>query len=327
MPRTFPDHGAMLLHLFRLLLTLMLAFAGAARAQVEAPESQGGAGNVVAVLYPDIGEPYRSVFSSIIDGIESEARGGVIRYAVGDSFDPQALAAELKRRRVGVVIALGRNGLRAANTLNRDIGVVAGGIVSAPEDHALRGTLISLAPDPALLFARLKSVAPRSRRVVVVFEPRQNNWLIAIAREAAAKQGLELVALEASDIKEAAEHYRDFFAAADGRRDALWLPQDRITANASTILPLVLQASWEQGIVVFSSSVPHVERGVLFALYPDNVALGRKLAAEAANIIEGIAPAHAMQPLREVLAAYNTRTARRLGLDTAVREFDLIFPD
>lgn len=326
--RASAGHGASPMLLFRLLLLmLVLAFAGAARAQAETSSRAAGGGEVIAVLYPDIGEPYRSVFSSIIEGIESEARGRVMRHAVGDSFNPQALSDELKRREARVVIALGRNGLRAANTLNRDIGVVAGGIVSAPEDHALRGTLISLAPDPALLFSRLKSIAPHIRRVVVVFEPRQNNWLIAIAREAAEKQGLELVALEASDIKEAAEHYRDFFDDADAREDALWLPQDRITANDSTILPLVLQASWEQGIVVFSSSVPHVQRGVLFALYPDNVALGRRLAAEAARIIEGVAPTRAMQPLREVLAAYNTRTARRMGLDAAVREFDLVFPD
>lgn len=311
------------MHVLRILL-LVLMFVAGARAET-APTLASG--STLAVLYPDIGEPYARVFSSIIDGIDSGSGSKVLRYAVGDSFDAEALSDELRRQQVRVVIALGRNGLRAANTLNRDIGVVAGGIVSAPEDHALRGMLISLAPDPALLFARLKTVSPDVRRVVVVFEPRQNNWLIAIAREAAGAQGLELVALEASDIKSAAEHYRDFFADADPRRDALWLLQDRITANDSAILPLVLQSSWEQGIVVFSSSAPHVQRGVLFALYPNNDALGRSLAAAALSVADGTAPAHAMRPLRDVLAAYNTRTARRLGLDTDVRAFDLVFPD
>lgn len=315
------------MHVLRTLLLLLLVFAGGARAGTEALPARVASGNAIAVLFPDIGEPYGSVFSSIIEGIESGARGKVVRYAVGDSFDPTALSDELKRRQVRVVIALGRNGLRAANTLNRDIGVVAGGIVSAPEDHALRGTLISLAPDPALLFARLKAVSPEIRRVFVVYESRQNNWLIAIAREAASALGVELVALEASDIKSAAEHYRDFFADVDARRDALWLPQDRITANDSTILPLVLQSSWEQGIVVFSSSAPHVQRGVLFALYPNNGALGRSLAAAALSVADGTAPAYAMQPLRDVLTAYNTRTARRLGLDADVRMFDLVFPE
>lgn len=315
------------MHVLRILLLVLMsvmAFVTGARAEsgMAAPP-----GNPLAVLYPDIGEPYGRVFSSIIEGIESGSRGRVVRYAVGDSFDAEALSDELKRRQVRVVIALGRNGLRAANLLNRDIGVVAGGIVSAPEDHALRGMLISLAPDPALLFARLKSISPSARRVVAVFEPRQNNWLIAIAREVASTLGLELVALEASDIKSAAEHYRDFFADADPRRDALWLLQDRITANDSAILPLVLQSSWEQGIVVFSSSVPHVQRGVLFALYPNNGALGRSLAAEALSVVEGTAPAHAMRPLRDVLAALNTRTARRLGLDADARAFDLVFPN
>ncbi|MBW7860970.1 MAG: hypothetical protein H3C33_07705 [Rhodocyclaceae bacterium] len=298
----------------------------AERQSGSAPLMLAAADGPIAVLYPDIGEPYRSVFTTIIEGIENEARSKVVRFAIGTSFDPQQLSDELKRQDVRVVIALGRNGLRAANALDRGIGVVAGGIVSAPEDEVSRATVLSLAPDPALLFARLKEVSPQSRRVFVVYEPDQNEWLIRLARTAAQALGIELVTREARDIKAAAEHYRRFFAEADPRRDALWLPQDSITANESTILPLVLQESWTKGVAVFSSSAPHVQRGVLFALYPNNTELGRKLAASALKTAAGARAPETVLPLRDVLAAFNTRTARRLGLDAAERGFDLIFP-
>ncbi len=280
----------------------------------------------IAVLYPDIGEPYRSVIATIIEGIEKEAPNRITRFAIGGSFDAQDLSSELKRQKVRVVIALGRNGLRAASSIDKDIAVVAGGIVSASGEETARGTVLSLAPDPALLFSRLKLLAPRSRRVFVAYEPRQNAWLIELARDAAKAHGLQLIALPASDIKGAAEHYRKFFADADPQRDALWLPQDTITANESTILPLVLQESWTKGIAVFSSSAPHVQRGVLFALYPNNAELGRKLAASALDAAAGSPPAPSVLPLRDVLAAVNTRTARRLGIDASEREFDLVFP-
>lgn len=289
-----------------------------------------GAQGSIAVIYPDIGEPYRSVFAKIIEGIEDKARVRVASYPVGNTFNPQALSGELKKQDIRVVIALGRNGLKAAGALDRDIGVVASGVVSVPESEGRSTQVLSLAPDPALLFARLKAIAPGTRRVFVTYDPQQNGWLIRLAREAARSNGIELVAQEAADLKTAVRLYQEFFAGADGKHDALWLPQDSVTVEESTVLPLVLQESWNRSIPVFSSSVAHVKRGALFALYPNNVELGRNLAASALGVAAGTAPSRGVQPLRDVKAAFNTRTASHLGLHISPwqqQSFDLLFPE
>lgn len=284
----------------------------------------------IAVLYPDIGDPYRSVFARIIEGIEDKARSRVAVYAIGGNFDPRDLSRELRRQDIQAVIALGRNGLRAANSLDKSVGVVIGGIISAPEADVRGSTVLSLAPDPALLFSRLKSIAPRTQRVHVVYDPRQNGWLVRLAHEAARVHGIELVAQEAGDLKTALGFYQQILAGSDPRRDALWLPQDGATVDDSTVLPLVLQESWSKSLVVFSSNVSHVRRGALFALYPDNVGLGRSLAEAALGVIAGEPAGRAPQPLREVLTAFNTRTASHLGLNlppVQLRTFDLLFPE
>lgn len=284
----------------------------------------------IAVIYPDIGEPYRSVFTKIIEGIEAKTKTRVASYAVGNSFNPQELSNELKKQDVRVVIALGRNGLKAAGALDRDIGVVAGGVVSVPESDAHAAPVHSLAPDPALLFARLKALSPSTRRVFVVYEPRQNAWLIRLARDAARSNGIELVAQEANDLKSAVLLYQEFFASADGKRDAVWLPQDSTTVDESVVLPLVLQESWARNVPVFSSSVAHVKRGALFALYPNNIELGRNLATSALGLASGTSPNKGLTPLRDVLTAFNTRTASHLGLQISAAQqqsFDLIFPE
>lgn len=289
-----------------------------------------GSASGIAVIYPDIGEPYRSVFTKIIEGIEAKAKTRVASYAVGSHFNPQELSNELRKQDVRVVIALGRNGLKAAGALDREIGVVAGGVVSVPESDAQSAPVHSLAPDPALLFARLKSLSPGTRRVFVAYEPRQNGWLIRLAREAARANGIELMAHEASDLKTAVHLYQDFFANADGKRDAVWLPQDSTTVDESVVLPLVLQESWNRNVPVFSSSVAHVKRGALFALYPNNVELGRNLAVSALGLTSGNPPSKGLMPLRDVLTAFNTRTASHLGLQiTAAQQqaFDLVFPE
>ncbi|HEX8963239.1 MAG TPA: ABC transporter substrate binding protein [Rhodocyclaceae bacterium] len=289
----------------------------------------GDDGNIV-VLYPDVGEPYRSVFAKIIEGIEDRARGRTLAYAVGANQSSAELVDELRRQGVRVVIALGRNGLKAAAGLDRDIGVVAGAVVSAPEAD-MRGMIVhSLAPDPMLLFDRLRAMMPGARRVFVVYDPRQNAWLLRLAREAARANGLELVAQEAPDLKTAMRLYQEVVAGADPRRDALWLPQDSVTVEESAVLPVVLQEAWNRGLAVFSSSVAHVKRGALFSLYPNNVELGRSLAGTAISQLTGNSgPARGVLPLKDVLMAVNVRTASHLGLGVAHRQlsFDMVFPE
>lgn len=284
----------------------------------------------IAVVYPDIGEPYRSIFMEIIEGIEERTRSRVTSFPVSANLDVPALIDELRRQDIRVVIALGRNGLKAASSLNRDIGIIAGGIVSAPDAEARGIAVHSLAPDPNLLFDRLKSLMPTAKRVFVVYDPRQNAWLIRLAQDAAKSRGLELVAMEASDLKTATRLYQDVIASADSKRDALWLPQDSTTVEDSTVLPMILQESWNRSFVVFSSSVGHVRRGALFSLYPNNLELGRNLASSAlSHIAAGNASARAVVPLKDVLFAVNVRTANHLGLGTTIKQqsFDLVFPE
>lgn len=250
-------------------------------------------------------------------------------FAVGAGVDASGLRRALRAKDVKVVIALGRQGLQAADGLESEFGIVVGGVVAVPEDEVRGRAVISLSPDPALLFARLKSLVPNARRVHVVYDPRQNDWLIRLAREAARNNGLELVAQEARDLKTAVRLYQDILADVDERRDVVWLPQDPTTVEENVVLPLVLRDAWERRLPVFSSSFGHVKRGVLFSLYPDNVGLGRNLAGSAMSFLSTGEPAsRGVTPLRDVQTAVNLRTAKHLGLSISSQQqrgFDLVF--
>jgi putative ABC transport system substrate-binding protein len=164
----------------------------------------------------------------------------------------------------------------------------------------------------------------------VVYNPQNNEWLIKLARDVAKAQGLELLAFEAKDLASAARQYEAAFAGVDGRRDAVWLPQDPTTVDEGTILPLVLKESWNRNVPVFSSSFLHVKKGALFALYPNNLELGRTLASSARAVLAGESRKRGVVPLREVHTAINMRTASHLGLSIGNqqrRSFDFIFPE
>ena len=283
----------------------------------------------IAVVYPDIGEPYRGIFEKIIEGIEQKADDRVTKHPLNSDTDIGVLKASLLRDNTKVVIALGRQGMKTATMLNNGIGVVVGGVLTVPESEVRGQPVISLSPDPALLFAHMKALMSATKRVFVVYDPAYNDWLINLAKEAARAQGLELVAYEAQDLRSAVRFYQEIFSAADSHSDVLWLPQDYTTVEESTVLPMVLQESWNRDIAVFSSNSAHVRRGVLFSLYPDNLGLGKSLAELAQDFLRsGDYGRSGMIPLRDVQSAVNLRTAKHLRLKPArLQGFDTTFPE
>jgi len=312
--------------LARLLASCILLGACAGAGAAPKAGAEHGA-EAIAVLFPDIGAPYRQVFNEIIDGITEQSKLGVHSYPVGAVADAD-LPATLKRNGGKVVIALGRQGLKAAAGIDTSLTLVVGGVSSVPDAEKMNG--ISLTPDPALLFGLLKNLLPEVRRVIVVYNPQYNEPLLKLAREAARAQGLELQALEARDLAGAVRQYEAALASADARHDALWLPQDATTVDENTILPLVLKQSWNRNLAIFSSSFLHVKKGALFALYPNNVELGRNLARLAAGLLAGEAPKRGVTPLRDVRSALNLRTASHLGLAVGAgrqRTFDFLFQE
>lgn len=280
----------------------------------------------IAVLFPDVGEPYRAIFLKIIEGIEDKTKNRVLSLPMGSNPDNSDLAAQLKRHDIKTVIALGRNGVKAAANIERDAKLMLGGIINLAPNEAPNAIVNSLAPDPSLLFARLKILLPQIKRIHVVYEVQQNAWLIRAAQTAAKAQGLEIIAYEATDIKAAMLHYQQILSKVNPKTDALWLPQDSKTVQDAVVLPVVLRSAWDSNLAVFSSNVSHVNQGVLFALYPDNFEYGRKLGQTAmqANTTPGILP------LKEVMVAINLSTASHLHINLnygQLQEYQMTFPE
>jgi len=283
----------------------------------------------IAVFYPDIGEPYRDIFTEIISGIKDKVNAPVTSYPVSAATNISALKSSLDTQKTKVVIALGRQGMNTAELFENQVKIVVGGVLSVPENGTDDQPVISLTPDPAQLFARMKLLMPSMKRVFVVYDPAYNSWLMTLAESSAQDQGIELVAYKAQNLRKAAGVYQQIFSHADSHSDALWLPQDPTTVEDSSILPLVLQDSWNNNLAVFSSNFGYVQRGVLFSLYPDNTGLGRRLAGLAQGILTtGEYGKHGLMPLRDVKSAVNTRTAKHLRIDTSrLTSFDKIIPE
>lgn len=286
---------------------------------------------IIAVLYPDVREPYRNVFLTILRGIEEGVRGGTVKPLVlKEGGDLSELTFWLEKERIEAVIALGKTGLIAAQTLPKTWRVVVGAVLITPDQnvHGIEG--ITLVPDPEVIIDYLKRLVPQVKRLTVIYNPKNNKWLIKRAEAAAKPKGLMLNALPAGDLRTAARLYHEALTTLDNKTEALWLLQDDATVDERAILPLILKQAWDRPLIVVSNNPTHVRRGALLSLYPDNIRMGRSLAS---MVLKGKQNSglkdRGMVPLTDLHAAVNVRTAEHLGLnlkDRDVRDFELIFP-
>ncbi len=277
----------------------------------------------IAIIYPDVSAPYKAVFETILEGIQSQNSHDYKIYPLQKDYDSEQLKAELRNDQANALIALGKRGYVAANSLDGILPTVAGALPLIPNGV----TGISLSADPEQIFSRLKRMVPDSQRVFVVYSPNLNGWLMPLAAEAAQKNGLELHSFPAKNLREAMQQYQRLLKTARGRRDAIWLPLDHVTANEEIVLPMLLQEAWDKDLVLCSSKPNHVERGALFALYADYLGLGQELAKLAEQRLQS-SQSPMIIPLKRLQVAVNTRTAAHLGLNFNLQQqaFNMVFP-
>ncbi len=280
----------------------------------------------VAVVYPQVRDPYRAVFRAIVDGINAETTQGAEVFEIAPEETVEAVTARLAERQLDAVVLLGKRGLDLSNHIESPERRVVGAVFAKPGDIAAGVSATSLAPAPRMLFTKLRELAPAVKRIYVIYGADENDWLIELARGDAAKLGYELVPLRKESIREGASAYRELLKQVQSPQDAIWLLQASPFLDENSVLQMVLRAAWDRNLVVFSSNPSHVPKGALFALFPDNNAMGRHLAQQ---LLGPASPSARLLPLEQLDTAINIRTADHLGLGLSAGDarFDMVFPN
>ena len=280
----------------------------------------------VAVIYPELRAPFNKIYDDIAAGVESQANGQTKFFKLTKNYSPQKLNEWVEKNNIQVAVALGKGGEKAVGELTKNIPVVLSGILK-PKSPLYSG--ISLAASPNRLFQELKNKNSAIKQVIVVYNPAQTEWLIREALTAAVSNKLQLVTFTTSSLSESAKIYREVFTRSDISKSAIWLPPDRTSVDNKAILSFILEQSWAKNVAVFSSSPAHVNKGILFAMYPDNKKLGESLGAYALDELNGGSKLNKMIPVEDLKIAFNKRTAEHLGISFSsdeLRRYDAVFP-
>lgn len=277
----------------------------------------------MVVLYPKVSAPYSQIFDEIIVGIEQQFDGDVSLKSIEKSESNELLSAWIEDKNPHMLIALGRRGYKLIRSIQNEKPVVIGALPIKP--NGMPG--ISLLADPQVLFEALQQLAPHIKRVHVVYSE-NSEWLVELAENQSESMGLILNKVKTVDIKSALTEYDRLLANIDIQTDALWLPLDPVTVNEQVILPSLLERSWEQNFVLFSSKPAHAKRGALFSMFPNHFELGKQLAIMVEALYTTKQSAGVV-PLQNMRLAVNLRTAAHLGFEYKNRQkeqFHVTFP-
>ena len=277
----------------------------------------------VGLLYPDVRDPYQKVFLNIVEGAESQLKSTTATFVITSSTEQTDIQAWIKNNNIEAVIALSSQTteLLVGETLPLVVGAIA---AQEPTQYSS----VSLNPSPEHLFKGLLVLKPAIKTIHVVYDSDRNQWEIDQAEKIANKLGLSLTAYSTDDLRDAAIAYRDIQKNMDANKEALWLPLGGPSRDKS-IIQNILETAWVKDQVVFSSNLADVKRGVLFAMYPDNVGMGKELVQLLQEVQKNPDRSHEARFVTSLFKAVNRRTAEHLNIRLSNQDlsgYDFVYP-
>lgn len=279
------------------------------------------------VWYPELVEPYSGVFDEILQGIRKGSNGRVDEVSLGAASDVNALLPKLGGGGSGPVILLGQRAIDLAGQFDSSYRFVAGASYHlSPQENFV---FISYRPSPKQVYAHLKSLFPNITTLYVIFGREGSQWLKSEALMDAQAEGVQLIYFEKDNLRDSAKMIRGIMQDIEAETEAVWIIPDPSVIDDKVIVPYLLREAWKKNVVLIANSLAHVDRGMLFALYPDNVRLGQAMAEVSQQLASGHYKGPKIRGLKALKYAINVRTAKHLGLEldqTRLKRYSLVFP-
>lgn len=255
-------------------------------------------------------------YSRFVTGfaVETKLRYSEVSLAGNEEQGRKTLTA-LREQKPTLVLSVGSLAARLAKELFGETPIVFA-LVPSPEKWGLVGadnvTGVALNIPMRQQLATLKILAPNTKNVGVMYNPRTSNKLVAQATEAAKIEGINIVSAKIDSPDEVPDATRAFL----GTIDALWMVPDQTVMNTESFKHL-LKFTFKNKVPFFSVAHRLVETGALVSLSPDYAAIG----AQAGKVVQRLLQ-EKVSPKTIPIAdpegldiAVNLTTAKRIGVE------------
>ena len=261
-------------------------------------------------------------------GYKADFARYVVDVDLHTSYDLSEVVAESG---AAVILALGTDAAKLVKEAHTSVPTVFS-MVSEPGQSGLLNsgnngspmTGVCLDVPVKTQFSSLLDVVPRARKIGVVYNPDESQFIVDAARSAANSMNLGLVTYPVRSEAEVPEALTELRP----RIDALWLVSDRMVLTTQS-LQYVFLFTFQTNLPLMGLSEHFVKMGALCAVGPDYRDIGMQSGEFAAQILGGRHPEELpVAAPRKVLLSLNLRTAEIIGLripDGVVREAASIY--
>jgi putative ABC transport system substrate-binding protein len=243
----------------------------------------------------------------------------LVRYVVGSDVNtPEEFRAKAEEIDANVVLALGTTAAKLVKDARTSIPSIfsmvsepaQSGLLNSDADDGTPMTGVCLDVPVESQFESLLDVVPRARKIGVIYNPEETQFVVDEARKAANRMGLGLVTYQVHSEAEVHEGLNSLRP----RIDALWLVSDR-TVLTTQSLQYVFLFAFQTNLPLMGLSEHFVRMGALVAVGPDYYDVGRQSGEFATQILGGRDPETLpVASPRKVLLSLNLRTAEIIGL-------------
>ncbi len=278
----------------------------------------------VLIVHDPTLPPARQVVDAFKEALETAFSHRGPRRLVPVSFrelecDEAGRRADLRAGVLGVdlVFAVGTRALEAVRSLpDSEVPIVYVLVHRPPAWRRGRAhvTGVGMQVPPEKWIKMIREALPDVRRLGVFFDPSNTGRFVEGAKEAAARQGLGLTALEIRSPREVPARLAELPPDVGG----LWMIPDPTVVTRETVESLLLYSLRHQ-VPVVTFSEGYLALGATVAVTLDFPSIGRQAASMAWRIFNGEPRGNVLpEPPKGVLLRVNPRVARKLGVRLGV---------
>ncbi|NOZ85094.1 MAG: hypothetical protein GXP49_02295 [Deltaproteobacteria bacterium] len=274
------------------------------------PTSALASKEIAAVKSKDL-----EIYNDVLTAFSVETKMRIIEYDMkGNLRRGQSIFQRIRSRKPLAILVIGTEAATLAAREINDIPIIFC-MVPHPERYNLSNdniTGISLSLPIKTQLATLQTIAPSTRTVGVMYNPRYSRRLIEKAFEYSEQLGMALVPAKIDRSEDVTRGARAFL----GKVDALWMVPDPTLMNSLAFRTLV-DFTKKHKIPFFSISEKMVKAGALVSLSPSPSSIGRQAGKMAKKIIrQGLSPS--LLPIefpQGLEIAINLDTAKKIGVE------------
>ncbi len=269
----------------------------------------------VAVLLSDSEPIYEQPLQTFRAAMTREVRPFNLH---GDILHNPQLKSNIFQDPPSLIFALGAKAAYTAKLWTKDrqdIPVLFAMVLNWQKYTLLEGQTnlagISSEVNPGNQFLNLSLLAPRVRRIGVIYSNEHSNQIVAEARKATKMLGLELVEQPISSNRSFRRSYKKLSSKVDG----IWILNDPVTYTLDN-MNWLQQRCLQDNLICIGQSANLVEVGILLSVRADIGNIGAQAASMVKNILDKNQSPTAIgviEPLGTTISV-NKHTAQRLGL-------------